>query len=692
MNTPIDDYTTVHSKHRPTGTKASSSIPMCTIVCRIFPSIQAVPNQSVEKLHCPLGIDNESLINELTNIPSMHAFGKSFTENMPDWIRDVFFDPELVRHRLDAHSYHHSSDVREMRCLNNLYLIEFTELQLKSKQDFATALNILQTTAMKEYLKRYSLLMPGDWPSQFYIRQNVYSEIRSSSPKTSYKYEIDHRTDSLKHNFHEYGSNENQNVHIYFGNGTKLFTKPIEAIVPCIGPLHISLNAREDVMANFHTFLKYLYEHIFLGCKLAEKPRPWRTSYILEIAYGGWSLIREKIREVFSSCKYPLYAVFLNLLDSYLPLVLSIYRISFKRGKFSDYFASMKSVWLMFLCFKRHHYNKVPLIWLSSILFWKKNNKPLYEIFKNPLNVTDEYGVENAHSIIRSQTCEGDGPEILKRKAKAIFQSKSTQRNFRNQFTPQNNSIFSSSKLNQIKFKVAELLTGIFSRISELSLNNDFDNSSMDEMLKCYLPNNSSISAYPLGYHTNSRPDPTSKCDMPGCFNTNESIEWTIFPGCAHSYHHLCLQGHDHCPICRLHLKTIVKKLVSSANIAFANGSGQPVDNKRYDDPTNDMPTLPNSNDKNCDAEVHNLFKKIKDLKPVAKLKVVLVVPGTTVGYLSKFFSVSERIANFVSAFVDKLHNLNGFIIPVSLPGPVLLTPCAETVYRNAHVRSRARK
>ena len=77
---------------------------------------------------------------------------------------------------------------------------------------------------------------------------------------------------------------------------------------------------------------------------------------------------------------------------------------------------------------------------------------------------------------------------------------------------------------------------------------------------------------------------------------------------------------------------------------------------------------------------------------PVAKLKVVLVVPGTTVDYLSKFFSVSELIANVVSAFVDKLRNLNGFIIPVSLPGPVLLTPCAETVYRNAHVRCRARK
>ena len=117
---------------------------------------------------------------------------------------------------------------------------------------------------------------------------------------------------------------------------------------------------------------------------------------------------------------------------------------------------------------------------------------------------------------------------------------------FLNQFTPPNNSIFSSSKLNQIKYKVTELLTGIFPQISEPSLNNNFNNFSMDEMLKCYLIHNSSITAYPLVYHTNARQDPTSKCDMP-CFNTSESIEWTICPGCANSYHYLFL--HDHYPI-----------------------------------------------------------------------------------------------------------------------------------------------
>ena len=62
-------------------------------------------------------------------------------------------------------------------------------------------------------------------------------------------------------NFHEYTINDTQEVLQYFGNETKSFTKPIEAIAPCIVPLHVSLNAREDVMATFHTFFKYVYDH-----------------------------------------------------------------------------------------------------------------------------------------------------------------------------------------------------------------------------------------------------------------------------------------------------------------------------------------------------------------------------------------------------------------------------------------------
>ncbi len=175
-------------------------------------------------------------------------------------------------------------------------------------------------------------------------------------------------------------------------------TAPVQAIVPSIGPLHVSLNAREDFMINYHDFFKYIYENIFQGSKLADKPKPWRTSLILEIVYGGWTLICQNMIGTFQHCKHPLYAVFLNLLDSHRPLVLSIYCVTFKRGQFSEYWKDMKSAWLLcywFYCFRRHHYEKVPLLWISNLLFWKHHDKSLHDNFVKFLNTTDEFGVEN---------------------------------------------------------------------------------------------------------------------------------------------------------------------------------------------------------------------------------------------------------------------------------------------------------
>ncbi len=51
MNAMIDDYTTIDSYHRPTDNKASTFHAMCTIVCRIFPSVPAIPITSLESLN-----------------------------------------------------------------------------------------------------------------------------------------------------------------------------------------------------------------------------------------------------------------------------------------------------------------------------------------------------------------------------------------------------------------------------------------------------------------------------------------------------------------------------------------------------------------------------------------------------------------------------------------------------------------
>ena len=53
---------------------------------------------------------------------------------------------------------------------------------------------------------------------------------------------------------------------------------------------------------------------------------------ILETVYGGWLHIRDSVKEKFKQSRGIEYRTLLNLLDNYLPLVLSIYSVSFKEA------------------------------------------------------------------------------------------------------------------------------------------------------------------------------------------------------------------------------------------------------------------------------------------------------------------------------------------------------------------------
>ena len=139
----------------------------------------------------------------------------------------------------------------------------------------------------------------------------------------------------------------------------------ILSLVPTIGPLHISLNSREHFVHSYHPFSKTVYETIFSRSKLADNPKPWRISLILEIVDGGWTLIHHTVMAKFSQFKDAEYGTLFTLLDSYIPLVLSIHSISFTLNNFSEYFRAMGlqgRIWIMFSCLPHQNYNKAPLI------------------------------------------------------------------------------------------------------------------------------------------------------------------------------------------------------------------------------------------------------------------------------------------------------------------------------------------
>lgn len=114
-------------------------------------------------------------------------------------------------------------------------------------------------------------------------------------------------------------------------------------------------------------FSKWFTKKFFL---VQNWPKPWRISLLLEVVYGGWTLIRHSVISKFWRFKDAEYGTLFNLLDNYIPLVLSIYSISFKLNHFSEYFRAMIRIWIMFTCLKRRHYNKAPLVWINMCVHW----------------------------------------------------------------------------------------------------------------------------------------------------------------------------------------------------------------------------------------------------------------------------------------------------------------------------------
>ena len=135
---------------------------------------------------------------------------------------------------------------------------------------------------------------------------------------------------------------------------------PITSLVPCMGLLHVDLNADEDIVTNFLSFQRFVYESIFPGKKLANKPKQCRTQFLLEVTYGGWTLIRNAVRTVFHQSKDLQYGTLLNLLDNYIPLALASYNILFKLNRLDDYFHAVFRLWVMFLLFSQKALQQVP--------------------------------------------------------------------------------------------------------------------------------------------------------------------------------------------------------------------------------------------------------------------------------------------------------------------------------------------
>ncbi len=236
----VDDYTNIHTKHRPTSVVPTVVSHKATLLLKCFDNIKAIPaDQSIT--HNPSAVDIPELVSYLRQ--NMPLLCNTFASTMPSWIREKFFDPEWERNRLAVHDYQEFENIRVMRSMDNTVLIDSIELPLKSYDNFLQAVQHAVDMGLGEYLKEYLVFNPGDWPAQYYLQQIV-----NQAPATS----------------------------------------EIRNVVPFLGALHESLNGRENPLHIFIEFFKAMYKVVFGEKKiLADHPKPWRGTYLIQIAYGG---------------------------------------------------------------------------------------------------------------------------------------------------------------------------------------------------------------------------------------------------------------------------------------------------------------------------------------------------------------------------------------------------------------------
>ena len=579
----IDDFTKIHTNRRPLDDKASDSVSMCTIVIKAYKHLKGIKRPpNIFHVHHSKGLDIQGCLTTVASQQSMGTLSKTYASSMPSWITKSFFAPELERHIMEEHNYCDVKKVRSMRTMENLHLANFFELQLKSKEGFAAAIDIALGSGLKQYLKNFVVVQPGGWPCQFYCRQLIYDQL--PIPKRQQDQESTSESNLCDHNY--VSKPTSTTIPDSYPSVAALCS-----IVPTMGPLHISLNSREHVFVSFRPFFEKVYTHLFPKSILARLPKAWRINLILETVYGAWTLIRTTTKLVFTNSKNLQYVALLNLLDNYLPLVLSIYTITFKRNDFLQYRSAMIRIWVMFVCLKRRHYKKSPLVWLSCTTHWENNVPQLYSLWKKWPTIFDEYPVENTHSILRAQTHQSDTAEQLTKKAKIIFGSKERQMNFRSAFTPPKQFTFS---LQQLQFLKTTIISKIHSHPAPVSKIVK-KRTKYVRLPDLFGPVDMKYTVLPVGYHSSVEPDESCRCDLSTCCVENHEQPWEFFEGCGHSFHKSCLQEAAFCPLCKQFLSNKVQELATVARNAILHPKDDNIDDINPDNQNND-----NNDDDSC--------------------------------------------------------------------------------------------
>ena len=154
----VDDFNKILTNRRP-SIKTCNPMNMCTIVVKAFKTLKVIKvPANISTIHYPDGVNVSACAQAITSPEQMKLLRNSYSSTMNDWATTQFFTPDLERHILEEHSYGDETGVRLMRTMEDLHLIDFVELQLKSKEVFSKAYDIALSSGLETYLRKFIII------------------------------------------------------------------------------------------------------------------------------------------------------------------------------------------------------------------------------------------------------------------------------------------------------------------------------------------------------------------------------------------------------------------------------------------------------------------------------------------------------------------------------------------------------
>ncbi|KAF0496968.1 hypothetical protein F8M41_020848 [Gigaspora margarita] len=430
-------------------------------------------------------------------------------------------------------------------------------------QDYLEILNmILKYDEKTNHLKNYIAPVIADWPGQLFIRRAI--------------------------------------THLHKNNSKAQIPLGVISFVPILGPLHVSLNSREQVIQIFYSFFKKLFHSVFgLRKKFAKKPRPWRINLLLELVYSAWIKIRSLITEKFGPlCKFTEYQTLIDLIDNIISA-------------------------------KRKNYNKAPLAFLSDIFYWEQNNPPIKEVIKLFLVNFNDYWIENIHSRIRSSTTCKDNADNIQKQAYLLDANKHSA--FKEAFMNTKHYPYSPSELEFLTNKTCLFLLQQFQLVFEeyqkiLKINTTSsttkpkpkskkDKKEKNLNLKFITMEDIDERVLPTGYHT-SYPPIFNSCD--NCHKLFEQDSDGTILICGHGYHWNCYnQLEFKCKHC---IKYFNEGIWSNVKSFVKRLEAEDKDKLTKED----LEDEDENDDENDDDDTNNLTENSENIKISEKEKIEL--------------------------------------------------------------------